>query len=99
GFGKNDPIASNATSAGRQENRRVELVVSVPAIGTNAGEGTQSGGNTAGTVSTPENQPVGNTAPSSSTLPNSQPTSTPASTVPATPNSAPSNIPPANATG
>jgi len=99
GFGKNDPIASNATSAGRQENRRVELVVSGQAIGTNAGAGTQPGGNTAGTVSTPENQPVGNTAPSSSTLPNSQPTSTPASTVPATPNSAPSNIPPANATG
>jgi outer membrane protein OmpA-like peptidoglycan-associated protein len=28
GFGKGNPIASNATSAGRQENRRVELVVS-----------------------------------------------------------------------
>jgi outer membrane protein OmpA-like peptidoglycan-associated protein len=28
GFGKGNPIASNATRAGRQENRRVELVVS-----------------------------------------------------------------------
>lgn len=28
GFGKKDPIASNETNAGRQENRRVELVVS-----------------------------------------------------------------------
>lgn len=28
GFGKGNPIASNATGAGRQENRRVELVVS-----------------------------------------------------------------------
>jgi outer membrane protein OmpA-like peptidoglycan-associated protein len=28
GFGKDNPIASNSTSSGRQENRRVELVVS-----------------------------------------------------------------------
>ncbi len=32
GFGKTQPIASNATPAGRQQNRRVELVVSGDAI-------------------------------------------------------------------
>jgi outer membrane protein OmpA-like peptidoglycan-associated protein len=34
GFGKTQPIASNETFAGRQTNRRVELVVSGDAIGT-----------------------------------------------------------------
>ncbi len=34
GFGKSEPIASNDTAAGRQRNRRVELVVSGEAIGT-----------------------------------------------------------------
>jgi outer membrane protein OmpA-like peptidoglycan-associated protein len=37
GFGKTQPIASNATVAGRQQNRRVELVVSGEAIGTAMG--------------------------------------------------------------
>jgi len=36
GFGNTLPVASNQTSAGRQENRRVELVVSGDAIGTPA---------------------------------------------------------------
>jgi outer membrane protein OmpA-like peptidoglycan-associated protein len=34
GFGKTRPIASNDTSVGRQQNRRVELVVSGEVIGT-----------------------------------------------------------------
>jgi outer membrane protein OmpA-like peptidoglycan-associated protein len=33
GFGKTQPVASNETAAGRQQNRRVELVVSVDEIG------------------------------------------------------------------
>ncbi len=40
GFGKTEPIASNDTPEGRQQNRRVELVLSGDAIGT--GEETQS---------------------------------------------------------
>jgi outer membrane protein OmpA-like peptidoglycan-associated protein len=35
GFGKDQPVATNETAAGRQLNRRVELVVSGPAIAAN----------------------------------------------------------------
>jgi len=38
GLGKAQPVASNDTAAGRQQNRRVELVVSGEAIGTQGGE-------------------------------------------------------------
>jgi outer membrane protein OmpA-like peptidoglycan-associated protein len=37
GFGKNQPVASNATAEGRQQNRRVELVISGEVIGTEIG--------------------------------------------------------------
>ena len=37
GFGKDDPVASNDTAAGRQKNRRVERVVSGDIIGTPIG--------------------------------------------------------------
>ena len=37
GFGKNQPVASNDTAEGRQQNRRVELVVSGDVIGTTVG--------------------------------------------------------------
>jgi outer membrane protein OmpA-like peptidoglycan-associated protein len=38
GMGKSDPVASNDNAAGRQQNRRVELVVSGEAIGTPVGD-------------------------------------------------------------
>ena len=37
GFGKTQPVASNDTAAGRQQNRRVELVISGEVIGTEIG--------------------------------------------------------------
>lgn len=37
GFGENDPVASNASASGRQQNRRVQMVVSGEPIGEVAG--------------------------------------------------------------
>jgi outer membrane protein OmpA-like peptidoglycan-associated protein len=39
GFGKTQPVASNDTASGRQQNRRVELVVSGEVIGNTVGSG------------------------------------------------------------
>ncbi len=47
GFGKNDPVADNSTTAGRAQNRRVNMVVSGDAIG----------------VSTPQSAALAPTAP------------------------------------
>jgi outer membrane protein OmpA-like peptidoglycan-associated protein len=60
GFGPSNPVASNATASGRQMNRRVELVVSGTAIGTNVGPG-RSG--TPGTTSVGTVGPDGRVQP------------------------------------
>jgi outer membrane protein OmpA-like peptidoglycan-associated protein len=51
GFGESNPVASNATAAGRQQNRRVELVVSGNAIGSSTGATMGAAPSAAGGVS------------------------------------------------
>jgi outer membrane protein OmpA-like peptidoglycan-associated protein len=76
GFGESNPVASNATAAGRQQNRRVELVVSGNAIGSSTGArgstiGTapggsgSSGGASGATQSTPTSPVPTTSAPGS----------------------------------
>ena len=43
GMGKADPVADNTTAAGRQLNRRVEMIVSGDVIGTQVGPGGEQG--------------------------------------------------------
>jgi len=40
GYGKSNPVASNDTAAGRQQNRRVEIIISGEIIGTQIGHAT-----------------------------------------------------------
>jgi outer membrane protein OmpA-like peptidoglycan-associated protein len=42
GFGKSQPVATNDTTAGRQQNRRVELVVSGDVIGNSVGSAVEA---------------------------------------------------------
>src|ERR1041385_5343845 len=50
GFGESNPVATNATAAGRQQNRRVELVVSGSSIGSSNGVPGASIGTTPGST-------------------------------------------------
>jgi outer membrane protein OmpA-like peptidoglycan-associated protein len=38
GMGQSDPVANNETAVGRQQSRRVEIIVSGEAIGTSIGQ-------------------------------------------------------------
>jgi outer membrane protein OmpA-like peptidoglycan-associated protein len=91
GFGQDNPVASNRTAAGRQMNRRVEMVVSGETIGSNngatginAGPSSTSGvsGSTFGTT-TQTTQP-GSPGMSQQTPASPNGTTTPAGTTPAT---------------
>src|SRR5205085_8166318 len=74
GFGKADPVADNHTAAGRQQNRRVELVVSGEIIGTNINEihtQTQQQSPTTDQQETPPSTPQP-AAPATAPMPNQQ---------------------------
>jgi outer membrane protein OmpA-like peptidoglycan-associated protein len=68
GLGENDPVATNATAAGRQLNRRVDMVVNGEAIG---GAGTTGAANT---IAPGPNQPAMPVTNQPGTPMNTQPT-------------------------
>jgi outer membrane protein OmpA-like peptidoglycan-associated protein len=53
GVGKSDPVADNKTAKGRQQNRRVELIVSGEVIGTKIGPAQNASPDTGAPVATP----------------------------------------------
>jgi len=68
GFGESNPVATNATAAGRQQNRRVELVVSGSSIGNGAGAQGSTGiapGSSGGVSGATQSNPT-SSAPTSS---------------------------------
>jgi hypothetical protein len=89
GFGKTAPVASNDSAAGRQMNRRVELVVS--------GEAIQANGHTpatpAGTPGTTATGATTNQTYTNSTTTTTQPMTSQPATTPNQPMSAPASQP------
>lgn len=83
GYGASNPVASNATASGRQQNRRVELVVSGEAIGSNA--------TTTPPATTPTGYPGGVSGATQGTTVPAQPNTAPPGSIAAPP---PSNPPP-----
>jgi outer membrane protein OmpA-like peptidoglycan-associated protein len=69
GFGQQNPVATNATAAGRQMNRRVELVVSGTAIGRSITPGVNSPGSPTGTPGMSSTGSVGATGQTSAAPP------------------------------
>lgn len=84
GYGDSNPVASNATAAGRQQNRRVELVVSGNAIGSSTTTSTTT--TTTGYTGGVSGATQGTTTPAQPT------TATPGSI--AAPSNPPQNTPP-----
>ena len=87
GFGENDPVASNSTAAGRQQNRRVQMVVSGSPIGDVASAQSQPSNGPAGSAEQRYQAPQSQAQPVASPTyqPQSQPvpaTQTPQATVP-----------------
>ncbi len=83
GFGKADPVASNAIASGRQQNRRVELVVSGSSIGTgqNAGMQTAPAGSVSGNATPAAAAGTSATPPASAPAPNYAPHVSPSANV------------------
>lgn len=65
GFGESNPVATNATAAGRQQNRRVELVVSGSSIGSGAGAPGSAISTTPGSTSGVQSVPANSSSPAS----------------------------------
>lgn len=56
GYGKSNPVASNDTAQGRQQNRRVEIIISGEIIGTQIGSSANPGGQSIPSSQVPASQ-------------------------------------------